>query len=99
MFEHGDKNLDGLAKEVDDGILVTSWLGGNANMTSGDFSFGVRGHLLREGEIADPISEMNVTGNYLDLLERLALVGNDPVPWFACRAPTMVFEDVQFSGS
>ena len=41
---------------------------------------------------------MNVTGNYLDLLQHLVAVGNDPVPWYSCRTPTLVFEGVQFSG-
>ena len=42
---------------------------------------------------------MNMTGSYLDLLQRLVAAGNDPVPWYPCLAPTLVFEDVQFSGS
>ena len=41
---------------------------------------------------------MNVTGSYQDLLKRLVLVGNDPVPYFTCQTPTLVFEGVQFSG-
>lgn len=95
----GDEDLAGMIAGVDDGILVTSWIGGNANLTSGDFSFGLRGHVLKGGEVAEPVSEMNVTGTFLDLLERLAAVGNDPVPWYACLTPTLRFEDVQFSGS
>ncbi len=99
VFRHGDRDLDGILRDLDDGILVTSWLGGNANMTSGDFSFGVRGHRIRSGARAEPVSEMNVTGNYLDLMHRLVTVGNDPVPWYACRTPTLVFDGVQFSGA
>jgi len=95
----GERDLAGLVSDLDDGILVTSWIGGNANLTSGDFSFGLRGHVVRSGALAEPVSEMNVTGSYLDLLDRLAAVGNDPVPWYPCLAPTMLFEDVQFSGS
>lgn len=99
VFRPGAKNLAGIVADVSDGILVTEWIGGNANLTSGDFSFGLRGHLIRDGEVAEPVSEMNVTGSYLDLLGCLAVVGNDPVPWFPCRTPALVFEDVQFSGS
>jgi len=99
VFRHGPKDLEGILADLNDAILVTSWLGGNANLTSGDFSFGVRGHRIRDGKRAEPVSEMNVTGNYLDLLQRLAIVGNDPVPFYACRTPTLVFEGVQFSGN
>ena len=97
-FAHGDKNRDEILADVGEGILVTSWLGGNANPTTGDFSFGMRGHRVVGGAIGEPVSEMNVTGNYLDLLQRLSVVGNDPVPWSAFRCPTLVFDDIQFSG-
>jgi len=97
-FKHGPSNRDQIIAGVSDGILVTSWLGGNANATTGDFSFGMRGHLIENGVIGEPISEMNVTGNYTDLLQRLSQVGNDPVPWSAFRCPTLVFDDIQFSG-
>ncbi len=99
VFDHGPHALAGVLKEVGDGLYVNSWLGGNANMTTGDFSFGLRGHVIRGGELAEPISEMNVTGNYADLLSRLSGVGNDPVPWASFRTPTLVFDGIQFSGA
>ena len=99
IFEHGEQDLAGLVAGCAEGIYVTSWLGGNANMTTGDFSFGLRGHAVRGGALAEPISEMNVTGNYTDLLQKLAVVGNDPLPWSTFRSPTLVFEDIQFSGA
>jgi PmbA protein len=99
VFDLGEKDLQGIVAHVTDGLLVTSFIGGNANLTSGDYSYGVRGHLVEDGEITRPISEMNVTGNYLDLLQRLVLVGNDPAPYFTCQTPTLVFDGVQFSGS
>jgi PmbA protein len=98
-FAHGERDLAGILAGVDEGIHVTSWLGGNADLTTGDFSFGLRGFLVRGGEVVQPVSEMNVTGNYGELLQRLSEVGNDPVPWTSFRSPTLVFEDVQFSGS
>jgi len=95
----GEKDLSGILDSVGEGIYVTSWLGGNANPTTGDFSFGVRGHLIEGGKPGKPISEMNVTGNYLELLDRLVEVGNDPVPWAGFRTPTLVFDGIQFSGA
>ena len=80
-------------------ICVESWLGGNANMTSGDFSFGFAGHLVEGGRPTTPVTEMNITGNYADLLQRLVAVGNDPLPWSTFRSPSVAFEDVDFAGS
>ena len=99
VFEHGERDLEGILAATQDGIHVTTWLGGNADMTTGDFSFGLRGFLVEGGEVVQPVSEMNITGNYGELLRRLCEVGNDPVPWSSFLSPTLVFEDVQFSGS
>lgn len=98
VFAHGERDLAGILAGLTDGIYVTSWLGGNADMTTGDFSFGIAGHQVKGGELAGPVSEMNVTGNYKEILNGLVEVGNDPVPWSSFRAPTLVFENVQFSG-
>jgi PmbA protein len=95
----GAKGRDALAADVGEGVLVTGFLGGNSNATTGDFSLGVRGFAIRGGRLAEPIGEMNVSGNQLDLWKRLAAVGNDPYPYSALRTPTLVFEGVQLAGT
>jgi len=82
-----------------DGVYVTSWLGGNADGTTGDFSLGLRGHMIENGEIGRPVGEMNVTGNLKDLFARLEAVGNDPYPYSTTLTPSLVFTDVDFSGA
>ncbi len=95
----GQRGLDQIVSDVGSGVYVTSWLGGNANPTSGDFSFGLQGHMIENGTIGRPIREMNVTGNLRQLFQHIAEIGNDPWPYSPVRAPTLVFEDVQFSGT
>jgi PmbA protein len=95
----GDKDLAALIAEVGEGVLVTSWLGGNNDDNTGDFSFGMRGHRIEGGKVGAPVGEMNVTGSLVQLFGQLAAVGNDPYPWARIRVPTMVFEGVQFSGA
>jgi len=84
---------------LDRAILVTNWLGGNANPTTGDFSLGVAGWLIENGKRVKSITEMNISGNYNDLLMNLTEVGNDPWIHSSFRTPTMVFDKVSFSGS
>jgi len=84
---------------LDRAILVTNWLGGNANPTTGDFSLGVAGWLIENGKRVKSITEMNISGNYNDLLMNLIEVGNDPWIHSSFRTPTMVFDKVSFSGS
>lgn len=88
-----------LLKQVGDGILVTGFLGGNANATTGDYSLGVQGFAVRNGEIAEPVAEVNIAGNQRDLWQQLVAVGNDPYAYSPMQTPTLVFEQVQFAGS
>ncbi len=95
----GTRGRDALIAAAKDGIYVTSWLGGNMDGTTGDFSLGARGHLIENGEIGAAVGEMNVTGNIVELFRGLAEVGNDPWKYSMTLAPTLVFEGVQFSGA
>jgi PmbA protein len=95
----GERSREGLLSDAGEGVLVTGFLGGNSNGTTGDFSLGVRGFRLRAGRVAEPVSEMNVSGNHLELWKRLVAVGNDPYAYSALRTPTLVFEGVQFAGT
>lgn len=94
----GARGQKELLAEMKEGILVTSFLGGNSNGTTGDFSLGVQGFRIRAGAIAEPVGEMNISGNQLEFWKKLAAVGNDPYPYSSMRTPTLVFEGVQFAG-
>jgi PmbA protein len=99
VWSVGDKDRAGLLADMRDGILVTGFIGGNSNGTTGDFSLGAQGYRVREGQIAEPVAEMNVAGNHLEFWTRLVAVGNDPYPWSPARTPTLVFEGVQVAGT
>jgi len=94
----GDRAQPALLADLAEGILVTGFLGGNSNGTTGDFSLGVHGFRVRGGLIAEPIAEMNVSGNHLELWKHLVAVGNDPYRYSPMRTPTLVFEAAQFAG-
>ena len=97
-FKQGNKDVNGLIGDVRKGILVTGFNGGNSNSTTGDFSFGIEGFLIENGALVKPVSEMNITGNILDLWQRLVAVGNDARETSSWRTPSLVFEGVAFSG-
>jgi PmbA protein len=94
----GTQSLSELLTDVGDGIYVTSWLGGNADRTTGDFSLGLRGHMIENGQVGRPVGEMNVTGNLRDLFSRLETVGSDVYPYSSTLSGSLVFSDVDFSG-
>jgi PmbA protein len=95
----GQDSWETMTKPLPKAILVNGFLGGNANGITGDFSFGISGVLLENGVPTQSISEMNVTGNLLSIFHRLVGVANDPWEWSALRSPTLLFDDIQFSGT
>ena len=99
VWQGGEHSLEDMIKDTRKGILVTSFLGGNSNSTTGDFSLGIKGFYIEKGRIARPISEMNMAGNHLELWNHLVALGNDPWPYSSNRTPTLRFENVQCSGS
>jgi PmbA protein len=94
----GEKNLEELTVGIDKGIYVTGFNGGNSNPTTGDFSYGVEGFLIENGKKTKPISEMNVTGNFITLWNNLIEAGNDPRQFTSRRIPSLLFDKVDFSG-
>jgi PmbA protein len=95
----GTRGRDAIAASVGEGLLVTGFLGGNSNGTTGDFSLGVRGFAIRAGRVVEPVGEMNASGNHRELWGRLVEVGDDPYPYSTLRTPTLVFEGVQVAGT
>ncbi|HOP06713.1 MAG TPA: TldD/PmbA family protein [candidate division Zixibacteria bacterium] len=97
-FELGDKNLDQLIAQVKHGIFVTSFVGGNNNSTTGDYSYGIIGMLIEDGALTQPVNEMNISGNTLDLWGSLAEVGNDVYRYSSIIRPSLLFKDISFAG-
>lgn len=91
-------NLPDLLKEAERGILITDFNGGNCNSSTGDFSYGIRGFLFENGAVVHPVSEMNITGNMIDLWRHLIAAGDDPRNSSRWTIPSLAFEGVNFSG-
>lgn len=98
VLKPGEKVLDGLVADVTHGILVTGFNGGNCNSSTGDFSYGIEGFLIEQGVATQPLCEMNITGNLMELWNSLVAVGCDARPSSSWRIPSLVFEGVSFSG-
>ncbi len=98
VFEPGKLDLEGLIAAIDFGILVTGFNGGNSNGSTGDFSYGIEGFLVENGKLTQPVSEMNITGNFRQVWKDLIAVGNDVYTGSSWRLPSMVFDKISFSG-
>ncbi|MFA5624492.1 MAG: TldD/PmbA family protein [Bradymonadales bacterium] len=99
VVQAGSQSQAELIAGVDKGIFVTSFLGGNADRTTGDFSYGIAGVAIEGGKLTQNVSEMNFSGNYNELFLKLSAIGNDPMLSYSVRTPTLRFDDVDVSGA
>ncbi|MBQ9463228.1 MAG: TldD/PmbA family protein [Bacteroidales bacterium] len=87
-----------LMKMCGNGILVTDFNGGNCNMTTGDFSYGISGQLFENGKPVRPVHGMLMTGNFLKLWKSFLASGTDFRPCATKLIPSLAFSNVDFSG-
>lgn len=88
---------EAMMKAYGEGILVTGFVGGNCNSTTGDFSYGVEGFLFRDGQIAQPVSGMLITGNMIELWKNLLAAGKDARRCAVKLVPSLAFANVSFN--
>lgn len=94
----GETPADEIVRDVADGLYLTTLMGFGINLTTGDFSRGAAGIRIRNGELAEPVSEINISGNLRDMLNNIDAVGDDP-QWFAqTAAPTIRMSRMTISG-
>ena len=90
----GCKTREEVLRKVGCGILITEFNGGNSNTSTGDFSYGIEGFAFEDGRITHPVREMLVTGNYVDLWNKLVLVADDARLCKSKLIPTLAFENI-----
>ena len=95
----GERSVQEILNDREKMVMVEGFLGGNSNHTTGDFSFGITGALYEKGVFVRGLSEMNVSGNMFDLLQKWSESANNPWVFSSYRMPSLVFEDMQFSGT
>jgi PmbA protein len=97
----GSGTLEDLIAGVDRGLLVFSLAGlhSGVNPVSGDFSVGVEGRMIRDGALAEPISECTVASTLQRLLLDVIRVGADVVHLpSGVSTPSLVVGGVTLSG-
>jgi PmbA protein len=94
----GGRSVEAIIKDLPKCLLITDFIGGNSNPTTGDFSIGIFGKYYEKGLFKQNIAEMNIADNHLRFWNKLIEVGNDPWTFSRVRIPSLVFEDVLVSG-
>jgi PmbA protein len=70
--EPGALSPAALMADVREGLYVTEMIGSGVNPVTGDYSRGASGFIIRNGEIAEPVAEITIAGNLIDMFRALA---------------------------
>jgi PmbA protein len=98
----GDVDQAEILRRVGYGVFVESLIGvhSGVNPVSGDFSVGVTGLMIRDGQLAEPVREITVASTLQRMLLDVAQVGNDQ-EWLpgAAAGQTVAIDNIAVSGS
>ncbi len=73
----GSESLTEIIAATPRGVLVLDTIGFATEHASGTYSRGARGFMIENGELAYPIDEFTVAGNFADMLAAVDAVAND----------------------
>ncbi|HKM31701.1 MAG: TldD/PmbA family protein [Bacteroidales bacterium] len=94
----GSGSMISLAGNMHNGLVITGFNGGNCNSATGDFSYGIEGFLVENGQITTPVNEMVMTGNMTELWNQLIMAGDDALTTSSWLIPSLLFEHVELAG-
>jgi len=75
VLEPGKYTEEELISSVDNGLYLTSMSGQGVNVTTGDYSRGAQGLWIRDGKLAEPVSEFTIASTFQQMLHNLDLIG------------------------
>jgi PmbA protein len=83
---------------LDKGLILIRTLGHGLNPVTGDISRGAFGLWVEKGEIVYPVSEITISGNLGDILNKIEMVGNDLDFRVPVAGPTVLVQELTVAG-
>jgi len=94
----GDKTPAQLMADMGEGLMITEMFGPSLNSNTGDYSVGVAGFKIENGQKAYPVSEITIAGNLLEMYKTL-IPANDLIFDAATVAPSILSQGLTVAGS
>ena len=99
VLKAGSQTRDELIASTPHGFYVTGMMGFGFNAVTGDFSRGASGFLIRDGELAQPASEVTISLNLDQLLQRIDAVADDLEHRTSVASPTFRVSSMTLAGT
>ena len=84
--------------DVREGLYVMELMGTAVNGITGDYSRGAAGFMIRDGALAEPVAEITIAGNLLEMFMHLT-PANDLRLRRGTDAPTVRVEGMTLAGA
>lgn len=92
-------DLESLIAEMGTGLVVEELIGQGVNPVTGDYSRGVVGQWVENGEIQYPVHEVTIAGNLRELYGRIAAIGTDQDVRGGIRCGSLLVEEMTIAGA
>jgi len=93
------QSFNQLIKDMGTGVIVTDVMGQGVNIVTGDYSRGISGFWVENGEIKHPISEMTIAGNLRDMFNTIQAVGTDIDERASLQTGSILLSEMMVAGN
>jgi PmbA protein len=97
-LEPGSVTPQALMADIAEGLYVTDLIGMGVNGVTGDYSRGAAGFMIRNGQLAEAVSEITIASNLKEMLLHM-VAANDLVFRRGTDAPTIRLEGMTLAGA
>jgi PmbA protein len=94
----GTLSPEALMADIKEGLYVTELIGMGVNGVTGDYSRGAAGFMIRDGVLAEAVSEITIAGNLKQIFLNLT-AANDLVFRRGTDCPTLRIEGLTLAGA
>jgi len=81
------------------GLLATELLGHGLNLVTGDYSRGVAGFWVENGELAYPVEEITIAGNLKAMFMAIQAIGSDTEVRGSRRVGSILIDRMTVAGN
>ncbi|MGA2251229.1 TldD/PmbA family protein [Terracidiphilus sp.] len=98
-LEPGTQTPESIIAAIPKGLYVTSLMGQGVNLVTGDYSRGVTGLWIENGELTHAVEEVTIAGNLAEMLQNISAIGNDLLFRSSVAAPTLRIDGMTLAGA
>ena len=96
-MQNGTLSTNELIADIKEGLYITDLIGNSLNGLTGDYSRGASGFMIRNGALAEPVAEITVAGNLIEMFLHMT-PANDLTFRRGTDAPTIRVDGMTMAG-